>query len=344
MKKNARAICEMTGFSPATVSNVLNNKGGYTEKTRLAVMNAARQIGYEKKNRADNPELAFVIYQKSGRIVGQTDFFVPLFSSISNECEKYKYDLSVLNLDHRSSSFQDTLDKILKKYENILFLGTEMDNSLADVLAGKKQKIVILDNWVDNMGIDVVALNNTKSAMAATQYLIEAGHKKVGYLKSKYRINNFRHRASGYLMAMNNYSLEIPPKGTIPLEPNINDAYQDMKKYLKRNRLTVTAFFADNDAIAIGAIKAMKESGYQVPDDISVVGFDDIPYDVAMTPTLSTISVHKENYGKAAVHRIIGLNEGRVPQVHVLVSTELIVRESVKKLHGDTWLKNNGQY
>lgn len=344
MKRSARIICEMTGFSPATVSNVLNNKGGYTEKTRQAILSAAEEIGYEKKSRTDNAELAFVIYQKSGRIVGQTDFFIPLFSAISSECEKYQYDLSVLNLDHRSSSFQETLDKILKKYENILFLGTEMDNSLADALAERNQRIVILDNWVDNMGIDVVALNNTKSAVAATQHLIEAGHKKIGYLKSKYRINNFRHRASGYLMAMSNYSLEIPPKSTILLEPNINDAYQDMKKYLKRNRLTVTAFFADNDAIAIGAIKAMKESGYRVPDDISVVGFDDIPYDLAMTPTLTTISVHKENYGKAAVHRIMGMTEGRISNVHVLVNTELVVRESVKKFHGDTWLKNNGQY
>ena len=331
MKSSAKRISELSGYSTATVSNVLNNKGGFAEETKSRILQIADEIGYAKKSKADEShQMTFVIYQRAGRVVEETSFFSQLFAGVSSECEKNGFSLEMINLDFRNSMFESSLQKILERPNGLIFLGTELDDALAARIIDSRKNIVVLDNWLDSMDVSVVSINNVKSAYAATQYLIESGHKKIGYLKGKYRINNFKHRANGYSLALSSYAIDRNRRMEIALESRIDDAYKDMKEFLKHNRLTASAFFADNDNIAFGACKAIIESGYRIPDDISIVGFDDLSYCTVMQPALSTIRVSKSKLGEIAVKQMISILNGEDQSVHILVNTELIRRDSVK--------------
>lgn len=332
MEISAKKIAELSGFSQTTVSNVLNNRGGYSDETRNSVLQVASEIGYKRRPplKEDTRQITFVIFQRTGRVVEDTAFFSQLFSGVANECEQNGFSLEMINLDYRNNLFESSLNRILEKSQGLLFLGTEMDESFATMLINSGKKIVFLDNWLDSMKVSVVSINNIKSAFAATEHLIECGHRKIGYLKSKYRINNFKHRANGYRLALGNYNLERELRMEIPLEPNINGAYKDMTEFLRHNRIVSSAFFADNDNIAFGACKALLESGYRIPDDVSIIGFDDLPYCTAMRPSLSTVRVPKIKLGQLAVKELIKTLNGEEQSVHILVNTEIVKRDSVK--------------
>ncbi len=334
MKISAKMISQISGFSEATVSNVLNNRGGFTKETKDRILEIAEEIGYRKKPADENngKHITFVIYQRSGRVVEETSFFSQLFAGVSSESQKHGFLLEMVNLDYRSSLFESSLNRILETSQGIIFLGTELDEALARTLIESGKKVVVLDNWLDSMDITAVSINNVKSAFAATQYLLDSGHRKIGYLKSKYRINNFKHRSNGYRMALNSYGVERSTKMEISLEPNIDDAYREMNEFLRSNHIVCTAFFADNDNIAFGACKALVENGYRIPQDISIIGFDDLPYCTAMQPSLSTVRVSKSKLGEIAVQQMVTLLGGEEQTVHILVNTDLIIRDSVREI------------
>ena len=114
----------------------------------------------------------------------------------------------------------------------------------------------------------------------------------------------------------------------------MNDAYQDMLQYLKKNPKLPTAFFADNDMIALGAMKALQERGYRIPEDVSIVGFDDLSFSAISSPALTTLRVPNKEMGKIAVRRLVELVEGigtdTVTKTQVCPS--IIYRDTVKKM------------
>lgn len=333
MKVSIRKISEITGFSQATVSNALNNKKGVNPETARQILEAARDCGYQGSSKING--IRFVIVKNGGQVVADTPFFSALIEGVENESREAGYEITLLNLDSRQPDYQQQLQVLLADPSYaILLLATELTEEDILPFAGAAAPLVLLDAWYEKTVFDSVFINNLDSVKEATQYLLACGHRKIGYLQSKIRIRNFRYRELGWMLAQQGAGITPDPGYIFSLTPTVEGAHQDMTGLLESNPSLPTAFFADNDIIAFGAIKALNEHGVTIPEDVSVIGFDDLPFCRISTPMLTSIRVDKEEMGRVAVRRLMErINNGN-PDTHLKIEicNTLMKRDSVAVL------------
>ncbi|HHV31840.1 MAG TPA: LacI family transcriptional regulator [Clostridiales bacterium] len=333
MKASIKVISEMTGLSPATVSNALNRKRGVSKETVEKVLHAAETLGYSNKTHIS--KIKFVIYKKNGLIINDSPFFPAVIEGVERQAKSLQYETVFCNLNCDTSDCQEQIKMILEDTSSaVILLGTEMMEPDFKLFEHSQCPLILLDGWSETITFDSVLISNTDSACKAVEYLIEKGHKKIGYLKGKYRIKAFTYRSIGYKRAMNHHGLAVEPKYSITLGTTIDSAYRDMAAHLENTQDLPTAFFADNDVIALGAMRALQEKGYRVPHDISIIGFDDIPFGEISSPRLSTIHVFKQEMGEIAVRRLIDhIKLGSKVKTKIQVCTEFVERDSVRNLN-----------
>lgn len=332
MKVSMKQISKISGFSPATVSNVLNNKKGVNKETAKLILKIAEEAGYTGKNHINNIKL--VLYKKSGTVVSDTPFFSSLIKGVERESQSRGYETAICNLEKGSPDFNVRLEQVLNdRNTGILLLATELYENDVKVFRKAAAPVVILDSWFEALNFDTVLINNTDSVCNAVDYLIRKGHRKIGLLSSSVPIKNFYYREVGYQRAHQHNGMRVNSAFTVKLRPTIDGAYNDMVQYLKASPSLPTAYFADNDIIAFGAMKALNECGIRIPQDVSIVGFDDMPFCFVTNPPLTTIRVFKEEMGREAVRRLLYKLDNK-EKVHfkIQVCTELVERESVLEL------------
>ncbi|VBB09692.1 Hypothetical protein LUCI_4990 [Lucifera butyrica] len=337
MKNNIVDIANLVGVSPATVSNALNGRKGVSEETKQKILKVAKEIGYNKDfNNNTQKSIRFVVYKKHGIVVSDTPFFASLIEGIENECRNLGYELLISHVYSGGHGQQEIVDIVDTEYANgLIVLATEMDPEDLIPFRNVSVPVVLLDSYFRGENFDCVLINNMDGSFKATKYLVENGHTRIGYLHSSVYINNFHYRKIGFWDALADSNLQFDPAMEFGLEPTMEGAYRDMKAILERNSVNLpTAFFADNDIIAFGAMRALKEKGLKIPQDLSIVGFDDMPFCEITSPRLTTIKVFKQDIGSAAVlrlHQKINSKSDNITQ-KIEVNTELILRDSVLKL------------
>lgn len=189
--------------------------------------------------------------------------------------------------------------------------------------------VVLIDNYFEALNLDCVTINNLQGAYLATDYLIKQTHAQPGYLHSSYIITGFEERADGFYKAIRKNGLSTSRSVVHHLSPTVDGAYCDMKAVIKSGDELARCYFADNDLIAAGAMRALSEAGYRIPEDISVIGFDDMPMCTYITPPLSTVHVPKQYMGEIAVKRLAEIiNSISASHVKIEISTEIIKRKS----------------
>ncbi len=335
MKITSKELAARLGLSPAAVSMALNNKPGVSTATRHRVLEAAREFGYDtphvSRDFVSKKEICFAIYKKHGAVVTDSPFFSEVSEGVAVGCKKedYKLKLSYIYEDEETLSRQ--IDDIRSPdCSGLILLATEMNASDAAPFLKLPFPVVFLDAYFETVPCNCVLINNMQGAFLATRYLIQKCRKQPGYLQSAYPINNFRERAHGFYNAVREAGMS--PSGCVvhSLAPSAEGAYTDMSDLLKQGTELAACYFADNDLIAAGAMKAFREYGLGIPDDISIVGFDDMPTSSMMDPGLTTIYVPKQFMGEAAVHRLHSLMEDPgQPPTKTEISTVLIRRQSV---------------
>ena len=337
MSITAKELAKKLNLSAAAVSMALNNKPGVSTATRQMVLDAAEKYHYdfsklqEKYN--SSGEIYFVIYKKHGTVVTDTPFFAQLSEGISIGCKKKGYKLKICYLYEDKSTIQQQIEDI--QYSSccaLILLGTEMNESDLVPFLDLPMPIVLLDAYFETISCNCVLINNVQGAYISTKYLIQKCQSQPGYLKSSYPISNFNERNSGFYKAIRSCGMSSYNSVVHKLSPSIDGAHSDMLNIIENGEPLASCYFADNDLIAIGAIQAFKEKGYKIPEDISIVGFDNQPMSRIIEPALSTIHVPKQYMGEIAALRVIELLEfpSNLP-VKTEISTVLIERDSVKK-------------
>lgn len=332
MKISLRQISKVTGFSLATVSNALNGKKGVNKKTAEKIIATAKEMGYISEKNITN--INFVIYKKSGEIISDTPFFTSLIEGVELESRISGYKTVIRNLDKGSDEFEHTLEQILNdSASGILLLATELNEEDVKVFEKAVAPVVVVDSWYGRLKFDSVLINNTDSVENAVEYLISNGHTEIGYLRSSIRIENFIYRGQGYRRALIKNKIPIHDSYKVTLTPTMDGAYRDMDEYLSKNPRLPTAFMADNDIIALSAIKALKKYGYRIPNDISIIGFDDLPFCRISSPSLTTIRVFKQDMGRMAVKRLIDkIQYGKIVHMKTEICTKFMERDSVRDI------------
>ena len=339
-KVTAKAIADYLNISPATVSMVFNNKPGISCETRNRVLNAAQKLGYEYNMAGISQDkiIQLIIYKRHGKVLSDTPFFEYLTKGVADKAQSLGYQLCVSYFYGTESTAEQLRSVTSIKSSGIVLLATEMCTSDMSIFESLNVPIVLLDSWFPDKMYDSVVIDNQRGAWYATQYLIKQGHTRIGYLSSKVSIRNFAERRDGYFNAIGTIKVENhhSEQRIIKVGTTVETAFEAMSEYLAKDPVLPTAFFADNDIIAAGCMRALLKSGYRIPDDISIIGFDDMPICEILEPTLTTMAVPKEQMGALTVERlhkkIVKEDCGEI--IRISVFPEIVHRKSVKKISG----------
>lgn len=335
MPITAKELAQKLNLSTAAVSMALNNKPGVSTATRRLVLDIAKKYGYDfsriSEKQAVSGCIYFVNYKKHGAVVADTPFFSEVTDGISLQCQKSGYKLKSCYIYKDEETIQRQIEEIqFSDCIGILLLGTEMSGEDLAPFTNLQIPLVLLDTYFDTAACDCILINNVQGAFLATSYLICKTKAQPGYLQSAYPIRNFSKRSVGFYQAVRDHGMS-PSKSIVhSLTPSVEGSYADMIRLIEQGEELASCYFADNDLIAVGVMKAFKEKGYQIPADISIIGFDNLPISSIIEPALTTVHVPKQYMGELAVDRLIKiLNEPNSYPVKTELSTTLVKRKSI---------------
>lgn len=329
---SAKELAQKIHMSPATISMVFNNKPGVSEATKKAVFEAAKKYDYvpSKTSSLKKRIIQLVIYQKHAMVVSDTPFFFQVIEGITQKCNDKKCIVNINYLSETSDVAQQIKSISSMDSDGLILLATEMNREDFEILHDIDVPVVVLDCYYDDLDYDCVVINNSQGAYCATEYLAKMGHKKIGYLHSSVSISNFEERATGYSNALKMYGIRPSEEYVHRISSMSAQGYLDMVRILEEKAELADAYFADNDIIAAAAMKAFREYGYRIPEDISIVGFDDMPLCDIMNPPLSTMYVDKRLLGWTAVDCLLKrMDDEKYGKMKIAVQTTLVCRESV---------------
>lgn len=343
----AKEIAKILGISPASVSFALNGKPGVSEATRTKIKQLAEELGYVPsriQKPQDNPMICFLIYtDEKVAIAQESTFYTFVLKGVEAAAKEMGYRVMIRYLEAGADFFRQ-MEDILSDISGVILLGTDITPQRKGEItrfAGKNVgfPLVIVDNFIFSAYVDCVGNDNLYGAKSAVSYLIDRGHRRIGYLRANRRITNFDDREAGIRMAIAEHLGNAPQVlETIGVNVSAEGAYRDVCRWLENTSHLPDALFAENDVIAAAAIRALKLKGIRVPEDISVMGFDDIPVCEMVEPTITTVHSFKESLGREAVgllhRRIITGQHGEQIRasgaIKLSLSTRIVERQSVR--------------
>lgn len=336
----SRDIAQRLGISAASVSLALNNRPGVSAGTRARVLEEARNAGLlSERENEKRRKILFLEYRKNGQGSNQS-YFSQTFSSVIEGVERQarckECELSILTAD--AENFEEVTGSIDRRgTAGLLVLATEMEEEQILLLDRLRLPMVVLDNYCERVDLNCVMLNNEQGVELAISHLVSRGHERIGYIHVEGDAVNFRERYFGFRRAMELHSLPIREEDIIRFSTLYGGeaVFWELKKKMEGRHQMPTAFFADNDIIAVYAIKVLRELGFRIPEDVSVVGFDDIPIAGLVEPPLTSVSTSKQELGNCAVNQLVNLMDGQVDGVQkTAIKTRLIERKSVRDMGG----------
>ncbi len=334
-KLNIVDIAKKSGFSITTVSRVMNGKADkyrISKKTQQVVQEVAKELNYVPNEFAQNlrtgssKTIALIIPSL------QDPFFAKVASVINNEVRKYNYFALIGDSD----------DNIENERAEVLHLSSRSLNGMIIVPCGsegehltKMQKkglpVICIDRYFENSDLSFVSSDNYEGAYSASKYLVEHGHTSIACIQGvKHSTSNIQ-RVKGFLNAMKDSG--ITSYSVVGDAFSVQNGYLETKLLL-HDKVRPTAIFALSNTIAIGCIRALKEDKVKIPEEISLITFDDHPYFNYINPPLTCVSQPVEDICKTAVKilfsKILDKNDGTK---QIFLKTNLIIKESVKNIN-----------
>ena len=271
-------------------------------------------------------------YTQSGFFVEENQGFISMIiDSIEGQLRNKNRGMNMMIIKNDLQAGLNEVD--YDRYSGIILIGTEMIDNDYDCLKSIAIPYVVVDNAVPNVVCNSVSINNYENVYIAISYLKEAGHKRIGYIGSKSETENFRERRLAFELTLKKLNLEIDEENDYKVTPTLIGSHDDFLEILEKKNPDGSVFFAENDTIALGVIKALKEKKYKVPGNVSIIGFDDIAYSSVSSPTLTTVHVQRKGLGKQTVIQLLQLiDENKILPIKTRVTGRLVVRDSVKIL------------
>lgn len=327
---NLEDIAKLAGVSRSTVSRVINNEPYVKEATRQRVM----QI-IEKENFQPNPAARALVTRRSGIIgvtipqttnvfYGDNSYFPMLLQGFAEAINRRDYAMLLWLAE--SHEVRDTFARRVLNHrqpDGIVITSVIDDDPLFYELVSQNRPFVMVETppaYEDR--VSYVTVDNVTAAENAVNYLIECGYRRIGTITGQLNIRDGHDRLVGYKNALTRAGLPVDERLIVPGTFSRERGYTGMKQLLKYRP---DALFAGGDTIAVGAIDAITEAGLKVPDDMGVMGFDDL--DIALGYNLTTVRHAVQEIGSSAANLLIDLIEGRLehPQ-QIILPTNLVVR------------------
>ncbi len=336
----ARDVARATGLNISTVSRSLNDQAGVSGKTRERVVEAARRLGYRRNT------LASGLITRSTRTLGlilsdvRNPFAAELARGVEDAAHSAGYQVMLCNSDLHPEKELGYIRTLVEKRVDGMLINSVRHGDMPELHGSVP--LVFFNRPVRRRDISEVTANNTEGGLQAMRHLLELGHKRIVHLTGAAGHVNLAERAQGYLRAMREAGLEPLPLLRGP--QNYQGGYDLCRKMLSHGSRRPTAIFAGNDALAIGAMRALREAGLRIPQDISIAGFDDIDIAPLLSPPLTTVYQPKYEMGQAAVEILLRRLRGEDGGVaeHRVLGTRLIIRESTAPKERGAWNAERG--
>ncbi len=324
-----RDVAQQAGVSISTVSHVVNNSRNVSEDARSRVLLAMQMLDYKPNALAQNlrRQQTFTI----GMIV--PDIANPFFAEIARGIEdaSFEQDHSVIlcNTDGDIGKQATHTDLLIKNQAaGILFVAAGISTELVEGLQARRVPLVVVDREVPGVRVDTVLTNHLQGGRLATQYLFDLGHRRIACISGGSDLSPSAERLTGYEQVLQENGLLMEESLVVRGDFQYDSGYRAMQQLLTLADRP-TAVFACNDLMAIGAISAATEGGLRVPQDLSIVGFDDVRLASFTNPPLTTIAQPKYEIGVVALEMLLARAQNlAAPARLVRLDTELIVRRS----------------
>jgi len=324
-------IAEVAGVSQSTVSKALNDRPDISPETRRKILKIAKDLNFTphafgkalKKKTSENVGVLFCrdLHSPSGN-----PFYSRVLEGIEAELALNNFNLMLQII---TESTRDELPKMVRErqVDGLILVGTFRERYLNRILS-EALRLVLVDPAEIHKSHCQVLIDNEHGAYLATQYCIEHGHTKIGFISGDLSRLSFEQRFNGYKKALKHNHIDL--NRDYVRTGGLENGYELVTHLLKNT--DITAIFSANDINAIYGYKAIHDLNMRVPDDISMIGFDDIAMAKISTPPLTTVRVYKEELGSIAVRALLRQIKGEVNQpVTTIVPTRLVERDSVKK-------------
>lgn len=333
-----KEIAELLQISPATVSLAINNKPGVSEETRRKILELREGDSFENPLRQKSLKMRVVevlIYEFSSEQILNAGVVMNLLKYFSNRLNQNLYQMSISFIS--ASRIKDKIQEINESdVAGVLLMSTTLPENVAEqIKKTMKKPHVFVDAFYKGLNVDTVVMDNFSGIQLAVDYAVQKGHREIGYLDSLYPMKNFEDRFSQFCISLEKNHIEVNSDYIFKIHFIKAGATEEMRELLKKHPKLPTVLIAGNDFMAVGAYAALKEAGYRIPEDVSVIGFDDIPEAKSAEPPLTSIRIHQVEIANAAVDRLIAKIERPEENsyaVHQLISVELIERGSVLSL------------
>lgn len=324
-------VARRAGVSAATVSRVMNDTKPVSPELRQRVLRVMDEMDYRPNLLAGS--LRRRVTHTIGLIVPDTTnpFFGELAKSIEDVGFQNGYNVILCNADYsleRERSYIMVLKA--KQVDGLIFIpGSSRTDHVSDLLESWQGNVVTADRLTPELKADSVVADNRAGGHMAALHLLGLGHRCIGYIERPEHLAHIEDRLTGFREILHQWNVEVPNELCVRGGFRLEDGVRAGRALLTLpNR--PTAVFAYNDIMAIGALQAAKELHVRVPDDLAIVGFDDIPMASYLTPALTTIRLPKYRIGALAAEILLGRVRGEIegPQRREVLEVELIVRGS----------------
>lgn len=326
-KVTMQDIADHLNLSRNTISRALLNKDGISEEVKQKVIITAKSLGYEKK----------VVYTKKREkticVITCRDFFLDqtyfaeIFLGIEEISKKHDIFVNFLVIDEESTS--------INHQDNVLgfIIAGKIKSNIVKILSNLDVPKVYIDFEPDGASDDVVIMDNEKGLNLIFKELIKKGHKEIGFIGNKFMYTSFYKRYQYFLSELRENNLKKIDEYILTDSQQPYWQYGVIKNELKKMTKFPTAFICVNDRTAFALIKEIDALGLRIPDDISVIGFDNVKDNEIFSPSLTTVNVYKGELGRVACSLLLQKIKNKdLISKKILVDVSLIEKKSVKML------------
>lgn len=336
-----KEIASNVGVSIGTVSRVLNHDStiSVSDETKIKIFEIAEEMQYKTLKQRKNVSKIKInklrvgiveMYSHSEQL--QDPYYLLLRSVVDKEC--FDNEIEVVNVYKSENEYKFIGDEVIN---GIIAIGKFSKNEVF-MLSKVCDNIVFLDSSPDDQNFDSVNINFKLGTCKALDYLLELGHTDIGYIGSYKTLDDFKEKSMDnrliyYIDYMKSKGLYKKEYILDTKEMTTTSGYEVVKEFISNNQDMPTAFFVGTDTIATGVLKALYENNIRVPEDVCIIGFNDLIASQYTIPPLTTVRVHIEHLASASVDLILEkINKSRRYCKKVIIPSELVIRESTKSL------------
>lgn len=336
----SKDVAEKVGVSRTTVSLVLNNVQGIqiSPETRQKVIDAANELGYVPDATAQalvsrQTKAIGLVLTRSQHHIAADAFLPKIISGMLTTAKKHNIRMLVdwVETEHQESAYFELARA--KRIDGMILSTPRLDDDALKALETADMPTVMMGS-IAGSKLPFVDVDNTKAAEKATSYLVGLGHRDIACISNAPpEYTAAPERVMGYKNIISQMNIPINEDMIRYADFDPESGYECMKSILQTGE-NFSAVFVASDNVAIGAKAALREAGYRIPDDISLIGFDDIPWAKYSDPPLTTIKLPAESLAQSACTLLLDLIKDRSGEIHnqVILDTELIVRKSCRQV------------